>query len=109
MKFAREKGLPELKHHLSPRTKGFFASLPSMDGKIDAVYDIVLSYKPNEEIKPTMTNLLHGKKGVTAYFYMKRIPMNEVPKDEEKAAKFLHDMFVRKVIKLFIKQSQVKG
>ena len=23
MKFAQEKGLPELKHHLLPRTKGF--------------------------------------------------------------------------------------
>lgn len=23
MKYAREKGLPELKHHILPRTKGF--------------------------------------------------------------------------------------
>lgn len=95
-KFARDKGLPELKHHLSPRTKGFIASLPSMEGKIDAVYDIVLSFKPEEQVKPTMTNLLYGKK-VTAYFYMKRIPMADVPKDEENASKFLQEMFVRKV------------
>lgn len=96
MKFAREKGLPELKHHLTPRTKGFIASIPSMEGKIHAVYDIVLSFKQNET-KPTVTNLLFGKK-VVAHFYMKRIPMSEVPKDEENASKFINDMFVRKVI-----------
>lgn len=99
MNFAREKGLPELKHHLSPRTKGFYASLPPMEGKIPAIYDIVLSFKVDgKNAEPTMTNLLYGKK-VVAHFYMRRIPMEEVPKDEEKSAKFLHEMFVRKVSK----------
>lgn len=95
LKFAKEKGLPELKHHLTPRTKGFIASIPSMEGKIHAVYDIVLSFKKSET-KPTITNLLFGKK-VTAHFYMKRIPMCDVPKDAEGASKFVQDMFVRKV------------
>lgn len=33
MKVAREKGLPELKYHLLPRTKGFFLAASSIEGK----------------------------------------------------------------------------
>lgn len=99
LKFAREKGLPELKHHLTPRTKGFVASIAPMQGKIHALYDVILDFK-SEETKPTITNLLNGKK-VTGHFYVRRIPMDEVPKDEENASKFIQDMFVRKVIASF--------
>lgn len=95
LRFAKEKGLPELKHHLSPRIRGFIASLPSMKGKMAAVYDITLSFKPSDKVEPTITNLLYGRK-VQAHFYMKRIPFEEVPENEEDAAKFLYDMFVRK-------------
>ncbi|XP_023319306.1 1-acyl-sn-glycerol-3-phosphate acyltransferase delta-like [Trichogramma pretiosum] len=61
-KFAKEKGLPVLKHHLTPRTRGFTASIPHLRGKVDAIYDIQLAFKPSETTKPTMTNLLLGKK-----------------------------------------------
>lgn len=43
--FAREKGLPQLKHHLTPRTKGFTVSIPNMRGKITAIYDVQLGFK----------------------------------------------------------------
>jgi lysophosphatidic acid acyltransferase/lysophosphatidylinositol acyltransferase len=33
MKVAKEKGLPELKHHLLPRTKGFTLAASQMEGK----------------------------------------------------------------------------
>lgn len=95
LKFSKEKGLPELKHHLCPRVRGFIASLPSMRGKVKAVYDITLSFKPTDKVEPTITNLLFGRK-IQAHFYMKRIPLEQVPEDEEEATKFLHDMFVRK-------------
>ncbi|CAG5099677.1 Similar to AGPAT3: 1-acyl-sn-glycerol-3-phosphate acyltransferase gamma (Homo sapiens) [Cotesia congregata] len=61
-KFAKEKGLPILKHHLTPRTKGFTASIPHLRGKVDALYDIQLAFNPKAAIKPTMTNLLRGEK-----------------------------------------------
>lgn len=67
-----------------------------MKGKMAAVYDITLSFKPSDKVEPTITNLLYGRK-VQAHFYMKRIPFEEVPENEEDAAKFLYDMFVRKV------------
>lgn len=43
MKIAAEKGLPLLKHHLLPRTKGFTASIPHLRGKFDAIYDVVMA------------------------------------------------------------------
>lgn len=33
MKVAREKGLPELKHHLLPRNKGFYFIATQLAGK----------------------------------------------------------------------------
>ncbi|KAG8333517.1 1-acyl-sn-glycerol-3-phosphate acyltransferase gamma [Homalodisca vitripennis] len=43
--FAREKGLPQLKQHLTPRTKGFTCSVPHLRGKVDAIYDVQLAFK----------------------------------------------------------------
>ncbi|CAB0045171.1 unnamed protein product [Trichogramma brassicae] len=91
-KFAKEKGLPVLKHHLTPRTRGFTASIPHLRGKVDAIYDIQLAFKPSETTKPTMTNLLLGKK-VEAHMYINRIPLNSVPENEEEAAQWLHNIY----------------
>lgn len=95
-KFAETKGLPVLKHHLTPRTRGFTASMPHLRGKVDAIYNIQLAFKPTETNKPTMTNLLNGK-GVEAHMYIKRIPLNSVPEDEAAATKWLHDIYQEKV------------
>lgn len=50
VKFARERGLKELKHHLIPRTKGFTASLPSLRGRCPAIYDINLAFKKDARV-----------------------------------------------------------
>ncbi|XP_044742402.1 1-acyl-sn-glycerol-3-phosphate acyltransferase delta-like [Chrysoperla carnea] len=95
LKFAKEKGLPQLKYHLNPRTKGFYASLPSMRGKIPSVLDNELVFDPNDEYQPTIRNLINGKK-FTVHLYLHRIPMEQVPEDEESCNKFMHDMFEKK-------------
>lgn len=94
--FARAKKVKSLKHHLQPRTKGFIASLPSMRGKVPAVYNIELAFNDEEPVKPTMTTLLLGK-SVTAHLYMQRIPMEDVPETEEEQDLFLREMFQMKV------------
>ncbi|KAG8041743.1 hypothetical protein G9C98_007047 [Cotesia typhae] len=76
-KFAKEKGLPILKHHLTPRTKGFTASIPHLRGKVDALYDIQLAFNPKAAIKPTMTNLLRGEK-VEAHMYIRREYLSKI-------------------------------
>lgn len=93
---AKEKKLTLLKHHLNPRPKGFITSLAPMKGKIPALYDLTLSINPTEYPKTTMLNTVLGNK-LEAHFYVKRIPLEEVPDDEEKATDFLNQMFVGKV------------
>ena len=94
-KFAREKGLPVLKYHLTPRTKGFAASVPHMKGKIPAIYDVQLHFKPQDPVKPTITNLLLGKQ-VEAHLYIHRIPVEQVPEGDEAIAEWLHELFQKK-------------
>lgn len=45
VKFAQDRGMTVLKHHLIPRTKGFTASLESLRGRCPAIYDINLAFK----------------------------------------------------------------
>lgn len=94
--FAREKNLKELKYHLQPRTKGFIASLPSMWGKVPALYNIEVAFKEDEPVKPTMTSLLFGN-SITCHMYMQRIPIEEVPQTEAEQDKYLRDLFQIKV------------
>ncbi|KOX75990.1 1-acyl-sn-glycerol-3-phosphate acyltransferase gamma [Melipona quadrifasciata] len=94
-KFAQKAGLPVLNYHLTPRTKGFIASLPHMRGKITDIYDMQLQFKSDDPIKPTLTNLLQGKQ-VTAHLSISRIPLNEVPEDEKGAEEWLHKLYEKK-------------
>ncbi|KAH0950877.1 hypothetical protein HN011_011887 [Eciton burchellii] len=94
-KFAIEKGLPVLKYHLTPRTKGFTASISHMRGKPAAIYDIQIAFKPSDPVKPTMKNLLLGKP-LKGHMYAKRIPIEEVPEGDEAAAEWLHKLYQQK-------------
>lgn len=95
-KFAKDKGLPNLNYHLTPRTKGFTASIPALRGKVNAIYDVQMAFKSDAKYKPTMRNLLLGKP-IEAHMYINRIPMDQVPEDEEACAKWLHQLYVHKV------------
>lgn len=95
LKFAKEKNLPLLKHHLTPRTRGFTTSLQFFRGKIPAIYNIQLAFEKDSKTPPTLTSLLYGKP-VHGHLYIERIPVEEVPEDEEEAAKWLHELYVTK-------------
>ncbi|XP_017840748.1 1-acyl-sn-glycerol-3-phosphate acyltransferase gamma-like [Drosophila busckii] len=95
VKFAQERGMTVLKHHLIPRTKGFTASLPSLRGICPVIYDINLAFKQDEKVPPTMHSLLNGK-SVEPYMLMRRIPLERVPDDEKEAAAWLQQLFVEK-------------
>ncbi|XP_013178209.1 PREDICTED: 1-acyl-sn-glycerol-3-phosphate acyltransferase gamma-like [Papilio xuthus] len=95
LKFAKEKNLPLLKHHLTPRTRGFTTSLQYFRGKIPAIYNIQLAFERDCKPPPTLLSLLYGKP-VHAHLYIQRIPVEDVPEDEAEASKWLHDLFVVK-------------
>lgn len=82
-----------------PRKKGFLASLPHMRGKVPGLYDIVLTFTGGDNNKPTYQTLTQARK-VAAHIYMRRIPFEEIPEDNDEAVKFLYDLFERKVSSL---------
>uniref|UniRef100_A0A8C6M4Y9 1-acylglycerol-3-phosphate O-acyltransferase n=5 Tax=Nothobranchius TaxID=28779 RepID=A0A8C6M4Y9_NOTFU len=60
MQVAQSKGLPKLKYHLLPRTKGFWVTVQNLRGTAAAVYDSTLNFRDNEV--PTLLGVLNGKK-----------------------------------------------
>ena len=60
MKYAREKGLPELKHHILPRTKGFTLLLQGAENRIAAIYDLTVGFKQTGA-QPTLLSILKGR------------------------------------------------
>ncbi|OWF45925.1 1-acyl-sn-glycerol-3-phosphate acyltransferase delta-like isoform X2 [Mizuhopecten yessoensis] len=96
LKFAREKGLPEFKHHLLPRTKGFSYTIQALQGKgaVGALYDIAMGFKGNT-VKPTLMNAFRGN-AITAHLRMKRYELEDLPKEEEELSQWLRDLFKEK-------------
>jgi len=95
VKFAQERGMTVLNHHLIPRTKGFTASLSVLKKKCSAIMDVQLAFDANHDVEPTILNLLKGK-AIHGHIYIRRIPLTDVPENEEEAAKWLQELFVRK-------------
>ncbi|XP_011385199.1 1-acyl-sn-glycerol-3-phosphate acyltransferase gamma-like [Pteropus vampyrus] len=60
MEVAVSKGLPVLKYHLLPRTKGFTTAVQCLRGTVAAVYDVTLNFRGNKN--PSLLGILYGKK-----------------------------------------------
>ncbi|XP_032693134.1 1-acyl-sn-glycerol-3-phosphate acyltransferase delta [Lontra canadensis] len=93
MQVAQAKGLPSLKYHLLPRTKGFAITVRSLRNVVSAVYDCTLNFRNNEN--PTLLGVLNGKK-YHADLYVRRIPLEEVPEDEDECSAWLHKLYQEK-------------
>jgi len=92
---ARKKGIPELKHHLLPRTKGFVHSMRILKGKIPALYDMTIGFNSNYA-RPTLLSIIQGKK-CQAEIYTRRIPIDTIPTDtDEVCAEWLHQLYREK-------------
>ncbi|XP_015415509.1 PREDICTED: 1-acyl-sn-glycerol-3-phosphate acyltransferase delta [Myotis davidii] len=93
MQVAQAKGLPSLKHHLLPRTKGFAVTVRSLRDVVSAVYDCTLNFRNNEN--PTLLGVLNGRK-YHADMYVRRIPLEQVPEDEDQCSAWLHRLYQEK-------------
>ncbi|XP_014676006.1 PREDICTED: 1-acyl-sn-glycerol-3-phosphate acyltransferase gamma-like [Priapulus caudatus] len=95
LEFARSRGLPELKYHLLPRTKGFVLSVQGFKGKFPAIYDAVVGF-PRDAPAPNMVNILNGR-GMKAEMYCRRIPIESVPSEtEEECVQWLYELYQNK-------------
>ena len=68
---------------------------------VDAIYDCVLALKTDNGVKPSISMITHGQP-VNAQILIKRIPIKDVPIDDEnQCSKYLFDLYEKKVIHLF--------
>lgn len=93
VKFAMERNMIPLKHHLVPRAKGFITCVPILKKyKKLSVLNLQLAFDKNAKVEPTLANLLRGEK-VVAHVYIDRIPID----DNLKATnEYLHEMYLEK-------------
>lgn len=93
MAVAASKGLPLLKHHLLPRTRGFCTCLFYLKGTVSAVYDCTLNFRGSE--RPTLQGLLKGHR-YHADMCIRRIPVETIPEDDKECAAWLHRLYQEK-------------
>ncbi|CAF3249312.1 unnamed protein product [Rotaria socialis] len=94
MKIAQEKGLPELKHHILPRTKGFTLLLQGAENRVEALYDITLGFKKTGA-EPTLLSIIKGR-SCQAELFIRRIPISEIPTDTEGSSNWVHELYREK-------------
>jgi hypothetical protein len=87
---------------LLPRPKGFNLVASQLEGHVNYLYDFNIAAQDVNGKQPTMVHVQNGVPVKTMVLY-RRIPMSEVPKnDEKKTAEFLNKVFKEKVIELLI-------
>ncbi|CAF1565372.1 unnamed protein product [Rotaria sp. Silwood1] len=109
MKIAREKGLPELKHHLLPRTKGFTLLIQGAENRIQSVYDITLGFKKTEA-EPTLLSILKGH-SCQAELFIRRFPISDIPTDTEGSSNWIHELYRQKdkIYDYFVQHGTFEG
>jgi 1-acyl-sn-glycerol-3-phosphate acyltransferase len=90
--YAREQGLPEPRHTLLPRTKGFVATVEGLRDHVAAVYDLTLGYEGGV---PTLGQFVKGY-APRAHLHARRFPIETLPSDAEGLSDWLRDRFQEK-------------
>ncbi|CAF2092382.1 unnamed protein product [Rotaria magnacalcarata] len=109
MKTAQEKGLPELKHHILPRTKGFTLLLEGAEDRITGIYDLTVGFK-NNGAEPTFLSILKGR-SCQAEMFIRRIPISEIPKDTQGCSDWVHKLYGEKdkIYDYFVRHDTFEG
>lgn len=91
--FAKSRGLPDLEHHLVPRTRGFTFTLANVDKKkLPTIYDLTMVAGMGSSAPPTMTSLLLGRK-TEAVVVIRKIATETIPDGEKEAGEWMMDLF----------------
>lgn len=115
--FAKKRDLPELEHVLQPRTKGFVSAVHALRGSAGAVYDVTLGYQetdgPERDVTPDFgTQLLTpGLCDRVIHVHQRRIPIAEVPEDEEEIKEWVYKLYAEKdeLLKHFARHGKFPG
>jgi 1-acyl-sn-glycerol-3-phosphate acyltransferase len=91
-RYAAEHGLPVLAHLLTPRSKGFVATVQALGGHFTAVYDVTIGYVGG------VPTLMQWAKGYvrTVHLHARRYALADLPHDDEALTAWLHARFQEK-------------
>ena len=93
--YSKKNGLPVLQHHLQPRTRGFNHIVENLErDKIKYILDTTVCINGDEK-EATLSNVMSGN-SVSFDVYTRRIPVADLPEDDEGLSKWLVDLYVRK-------------
>lgn len=94
--YCRKAGLPILQHVLSPRTRGFEATLEGLSGMVSAIYDVTLAFEgfPTGAI-PGFGALFWGPIR-RVHIHVERYPIEAIPTSKEARVKWILDRFQEK-------------
>ncbi|XP_057550518.1 probable 1-acyl-sn-glycerol-3-phosphate acyltransferase 5 [Amaranthus tricolor] len=92
-KYAADHGLPVLTHVLLPKTKGFFVCMEELRNSLDAVYDVIIGYKPR---CPFFLDNVFGVNPSEVHIHIRRLAINDIPNSEEEIGAWLMDTFCLK-------------
>jgi lysocardiolipin and lysophospholipid acyltransferase len=100
--FAKRRDLPVLRHVLQPRTKGFVAAAAALRGTAAAVYDVTLGYEEEGDAERSVTPdfvtslLVPSCAQRVVHVHQRRIPLDEVPQDEEEVRAWVYRLYEQK-------------
>lgn len=95
VEFAKSRGLPEFKHVMVPRTKGFIAMLKGLRGsQIEYLYDFTFGYV--DGVFSFKDFLGKNLRGVKLCINVRRIPIASLPEDDTELANWCIAAFERK-------------
>ncbi|CAK8687853.1 unnamed protein product [Clavelina lepadiformis] len=91
--YALKNGIQPLKCHLVPRTKGFVMVTQELRNSLEMLYDATVCVRGRKN--PTFLDMLQGKPAIIDYF-VRRVSLAEVPKDESTCKQYLYDVYQEK-------------
>lgn len=112
VKFAKERGLPVLTHHLLPRTKGFSFSVKTFKEKYPEmlVCQIELRF-PKDSPPPTFMSLVKARP-LKPDLYVRFVSVGDIPSDtEEEMNNYLYDLYKEKdeLVEYYEKNNEFPG
>lgn len=98
--FAEKNGLRKLNHVRYPRTRGLGMTICYLRPNIDAIYDVTIIYGGTKDgnrrlSAPSLIDVFTGRCR-SVHAYLERIPIENVPEDEQKIRDFLFTQFNKK-------------
>ena len=94
--YSRKNGFPEYKNLLLPKTKGSYLIFKSMieNNSIDAIYDLTINFEGIENGKKHDAFSLIFKNDIKSiHIHARRIPISEIPLQEDEFRHWMHNLY----------------